>query len=211
MGNNGAATMNWDGYEIYDPGAFGPLHALPRTEARRAFNKLMDAKPGRIQMLHWLLNANGAELAGTSAGIQDLNDWFVANVQADPGKPGRLLPAWYSVVNDAALFLGDVMIQRCPGLRWEFYTWGKKNAFYQRHVIMGFTQVLSPKYGIDIDAMVAAYAHCIVASRGSVPHYGLITIRGVEIDLDAVTARMRPAKVERDAFLRWVKLAESQA
>lgn len=25
--------------------------------------------------------------------------------------PGRLLPAWYSLVNDVALFLGDVMIQ----------------------------------------------------------------------------------------------------
>jgi hypothetical protein len=28
--------------------------------------------------------------------------------------PGRLLPVWYSVVNDVALFLGDVMIQRFP-------------------------------------------------------------------------------------------------
>ena len=211
MGSSDAVTMNWDGYETYDPGVFGPLHTLPRAEARRAFNQLMDAKPGRIQMLRRLLKANGIELAGTDAGIQDLNDWFLANVEADPGKPGRLLPAWYSVVNDAALFLGDVMIQRCPGLRWEFFTWGKKNASYQRHVIMGFTQVPGAKYNIDIDAQVAAYAHCIVASRGSVPHYGRVTIRGVEIDMDAVTASMRPAGVERDAFLRWVSLSESRS
>jgi len=211
VGNNGAGSTNWDGYEIYHPGVFGPLHTLPRAEARRAFNQLMNAKPGRIQMLRRLLRANGVELAGTDAGIQDLNDWFLANVEADPGKPGRLLPAWYSVVNDVALFPGDVMIPRCPGLRWEFFTWGKKNASYQRHVIMGFTQVLNPKYDIDIDAAVAAYAHRIVASRGSVPHYGRVTVRGVEIDLDAVTASMRPAEVEKDAFWRWVKLAESQA
>jgi hypothetical protein len=51
---------------------------------------------------------------------------------------------------------------------------------------MGFTQVLNAKYDIDIDAAVAAYAYQIVASRGSVPHYGRVTVRGVEIDLDAV-------------------------
>jgi hypothetical protein len=74
----------------------------------------MEAKPRRIEMLGRLLKANGAELAGTDAGIQDLNDWFLANVEADPRKPGRLLPVWYSAVNDVALFLGDVMTQRCP-------------------------------------------------------------------------------------------------
>ena len=39
--------MNWDDYEIYHPGVFGPLHTLPRTEARRAFNARMEAKAGR--------------------------------------------------------------------------------------------------------------------------------------------------------------------
>jgi hypothetical protein len=36
-------------------------------------------------------------------------------------------------------------------------------------------------------------------------------VRGVEIDVDAVTASARPAEVQGDAFWRWVKLAESQA
>jgi hypothetical protein len=49
--------MNWDGYEIYHPGVFGPLDTLPRAEARRAFKQLMQAKPGRIEMLGRLLNA----------------------------------------------------------------------------------------------------------------------------------------------------------
>jgi hypothetical protein len=38
-----------------------------------------------------------------------------------------LLPDWYSVVNDLALFLGETMIERCSTLRWEFFTGGKKN------------------------------------------------------------------------------------
>ena len=204
-------SKNWDDYEIYHPGVFGPLNTLPRADARRAFNARIEAKPGRIEMLRRLLSANGIELASTDAAIQDLNDWFRASVEADPDQPGRLLPSWYSVVNDVALFLGDVMIERCPRLHWEFYTWGKKNVAYQRHVIMGFTQVPNPKYNIDIHRRVAAYGHRIVPSRGSVPHYGRVMVRGVEIDIDAVVRQGEPAEIEEDAFLHWVKLAESQA
>jgi hypothetical protein len=40
------------------------------------------------------------------------------------------MPEWYSVVHDVALFLGDLMIARCPELRWEFFTGGKKNVAY---------------------------------------------------------------------------------
>ena len=112
------------------------------------------------------------------------------------------------MVNDVALFLGDVLIERCPGLHWEFFTWGKKNAAYQRHVIMGFSRVPNPKYNIDIDAAVAAYGHRIVASRGSVPRYGSVTVRGTEIDIDAVTSQER-MEVENGAFCRWLKLAET--
>jgi len=78
---------------------------------------LMEAKPARIEMLRRLLRANRVELSSTDEGIQDLNDWFRANVEPDTEAPGRVLPDWYSVVNDAALFLGEAMIERCPGLR----------------------------------------------------------------------------------------------
>jgi hypothetical protein len=204
-------TVDWDGYEIYHPGVSAPLATLPRTEARRAFFKVMAEKAARIEMLGRLLAANGVELSGTDAGIQDLNDWFVANVEADPDNPGRLLPDWSSVVNDVALFLGDVIIQRCPDLRWEFYTGGKKNVSYQRHVIMGFSQVSNPKVNLDIDRRLAAYGHQIIASCGSVAHYGKVNLRGVEIDVNAAVARQPAWEVEPDAFWRWVKWAESQA
>lgn len=204
-------TVALDNYEVYHPGAFGPSNTLPRPGARRAFNLLMEAKPQRIGMLHRLLSANGIELSSADTAIQNVNDWFVLNVESDPGKPGRLKPDWYSVVNDIALFLGDVMIERCPGLRWEFYTWGRKNVSYQRPVIMGFTEVPNPKYNIDIDAAVASYGHRIVVSHGSVPHQGHVTIRGVEIDLDTVTTSAERPEIEADAFCRWLKLAERQA
>lgn len=158
-------------------------------------------------MLRRLLAANGVELETSDDAIQRLNDWFRANVEPDPDHPGRLLPDWYSVVNNVALFLGDVMIERCPGLRWEFYVWGKKNVSYQRHAIMGFSQIPDTKYSIDIDRRVAAYGHQIVASRGSVPTYGQVTVRGTEIDIDAVSARHGDPEIENDAFVRWVQIA----
>lgn len=206
-----ALSVDWDGYEVYHPGVFGPLNTLPREEARRAFNTLIEAKPGRIEMLRRLLKANGVDLTGTDVGLQDLNDWFRANVEADPGNPGRLLPEWYSVVNDVALFLGDVMIGRCPGLRWEFFTGGKKNVSYQRHVIMGFSRVPNTKYNLDVDRRVATYAHRIVANCGSVARYGHATVRGVEIDVDSAAARQVRTEVEDDAFWRWVNAAELEA
>lgn len=206
-----AVSMNWDDYEIYNPAVFGPLHTLPRADARRAFRRLMEAKPERVSMLRRLLRASGVELSGTDTAIQNLNDWFLANVEADPENPGRLLPEWYSATNDIALFLGDVIIERCPGLHWEFYIWGKKDVSYQRPVIMGFRRVTNPKYNIDIDAMVAAYGHRIISTRGSVPTYGQVTVRGVELDLDAVATKQWALEEERDAFLQWVKVAESKA
>jgi hypothetical protein len=175
-------NMEWDDYEIYQPGVFAPMHTLARREARQAFNRLMAAKPGRIQMLRRLLKANGVELGGTDAAVQDLNDWFRPNVQEDPQKPGRLLPIWYSVVNDIGLFLGDLMIARCLQLRWEFYTWGKKDVSYQRHVIMGFRHVPNPKYNIDIDRLVATYGYRIVAGED----------------------------VEEDAFWQWLREVEGR-
>ncbi|WP_322778621.1 hypothetical protein [Frankia sp. Cas4] len=159
-------SIDWDGYEIYHPGVFGPLNTLPRREARQAFVRLMEAKPARIVMLGRLLKANGVELGTDDAAIQDLNDWFRAGVQGDPDKPGRLLPDWYSVVNDVGLFLGDVMIERHPNLRWEFFTWGKKNVSYQHHVIMVFgTEDPKFKTNDDIDIAVAVYGHRIIGGE----------------------------------------------
>ncbi len=211
MGNRAVST-NWDGYETYHPGVFGPPKTLPRSEARLAFVRLMTAKPQRIEMLRRLLMASGVELSSADSAIQDVNDWFRVNVEADPDKPGRLLAEWYSVVNDVALFLGDAIIERCPRLHWEFFVWGKKNVSYQQPVIMGFSKVGNPKYNMDIDMVVAAYAHRIVASRGSISNYGRVIVRGVEIDIDAaMTDIRRSSEIEVDAFLRLVKIAESQA
>lgn len=205
-------SIDWNGYQLYHPGVHAPLDTLPRAAARQAFERLMQAKSARVEMLRQLLKANGVELNTSDAAIQDLNDWFYANVQPDPDDPGRLLPDWYSVVNDIALFLGEVMIERNPNLHWEFFTWGRKNVSYQRHVIMGFSTE-DPKFrtNIDIERNLATYGHRIVAQRGSVSTYGRVKVRGAEIDVDAVTAQRRNSEIETDAFWQWLQNAARRA
>lgn len=205
-------TIEWDSYEPYDPGFAGRLAELPRSEARQAFRRCMETKPARLEMLRDLLKANGIELENSDAAVQELNNWFVAELEADPERPGMLLPVWYSVVHDIALFLGDLLIERHPNLRWDFFTWGKKNVSYQTHAIMGFSTA-DPKLhaNIDPDRIVSQYAHQIVESRGSFPKYESVVIRGTTIDVDAATERFRDDAVETDMFCRWLRTIGKQA
>ncbi len=152
-------TIEWGDYELYDPGVSGDAGSLSRKEARWAFDKLMEERPLRVQMLAGLLQTNGLRLESSDEGVQALDDWFRENVEEDPEIPGRLLPEWYSVVTDIALFLGDVMIRRHTHLRWELFTAGRKSASYQRDVVMGFTRGGDPNMEIDVASQVAGHGH----------------------------------------------------
>lgn len=155
-------TVKWKGYEPFDPGFACPLRELPRREARKAFKVLMAAKSERIEQLRQLLANNGVELRESDEGLVELEAWFRREVRADPDQPDRLHPCWYAVVNDIALFLGDVIIDRAPGVRWVFYEWGAKNVSYQRHVLMGFSTSSNPKFNLDIDREVAALGYHVI-------------------------------------------------
>lgn len=205
-------SLDWDNYQLYIPDAPGPSNELPRREARQRYNKLMAHKAERIAELRKLVAASGVELGTSDPAIQDLNDWFYANVEPDPERPGRLLPEWYSVVVDISLFLGEVMIERHPHLHWAFFTWGKKDVAYQYPVIMGFRHSDPRRHvNIDLERIVAGYGHQIIESRGSIPTYGKAHVRGVEIDLDAAAARVRAGReVETDRFWRLLVNLASQ-
>jgi hypothetical protein len=106
----------------------------------------MATKAERLEMLGRLLAANGVVLGRTDEAVQELNDWFLAVVEADPEPPpGRIYWPWLSVCHDVAIFIGEVTIERHPNLHWEFDVWGKTGISYQRHVIMGFSGE-DPKY-----------------------------------------------------------------
>jgi hypothetical protein len=153
--------MQWSDYRVFDPGVDGPLNELPRRVARQAYDRLMDARAARIDELASLVGSNDIELRTDAAGIDRLEQWFRSEVTGDGA--GRLEPMWYSVVNDIGLFLGEVAIERHPHLHWAFFDQGKRDVAYQRHVIMGFTNVANKKFNVDFDLLVAQYGHRVVS------------------------------------------------
>ncbi|MDP9641168.1 hypothetical protein J2S53_001113 [Actinopolyspora lacussalsi] len=121
----------------------------------------MSEKPERLKVLREFLAWHGVELSSDDAGVQRLNDFFLAHVSEDPDSPGRLLPEWYSVALDMGLFLGDVMIERNPNLYWEFHTWGKKNTNYQKQVVAGFN-FPDPKYSVDPEGIIVIQGNRVI-------------------------------------------------
>jgi hypothetical protein len=203
-------SIVWDNYEFYDPGFPGVLTTnfgldqVPRVEARRVYKRCMATKPERLVMLERLLAANGVVLGRTDEAVQELNDWFVASVEPDPEPPpGQIDWPWLSVCHDVALFLGEVMIERHPNLRWEFFTWGgKRSVSYHRNVIMGFNSEDSgPLSNLVLYRTVKSYAVRIIESKGSIPVCGVVEVRGVKIDVDEILSFFRAEGVETDRFL----------
>ena len=197
--------MEWGDYEPFDLGIDGPLSELPRREARAAFRRWIDAKTARVDALAGLAARNGIALGDDDASVQALNDWYVAEVEADPDRePGWLTPHWYSVSDDIAMFLGDLMIRRHPALRWEFHVWGRRNIAYHEPVIMGFR---ARAVSFDLRRIVASYGHGVIGSQGSVRRHGVVLVRGVLVDVDEALSRQEPSPVEPAAFTRWLATA----
>jgi hypothetical protein len=204
-GQLASASVQWGAYDLYDPRVAAPLHTLPRREARLAYNTLMREKPERIDMLHRLLAANGIAFDETDAGIQALNDWFAANIEPSEDTPGRPAPVWFSVISDIALFLGEVIGIRSPGVHWEFCTSGGKHfVYYQQAVLVGFSRY--PRWQLGVESIIAGYGHRLVQARGSIPHYGMVTVRGMAIDVDRLTALAHMPPDEPDYFLKCLKV-----
>jgi hypothetical protein len=151
-------SVNWDDYEPFDPGVGQPLHELPRSEARAVYERMMAAKPERIEMLKGLLAVNGIDLDGTDEAVQAMNDWFRAELEPNPRDPGEPARLWSGVAYDIGLYLGDLLIERAPALEWRFFDKGKRDLSYQHPVIMGF-DVPNPKYNVDLPWAVRMYAY----------------------------------------------------
>lgn len=169
-------TLKWDGYEPYSPLLPRPHNELSRSEAKAEYKNLMASRSERRDELENLLRANGQQLLTDDQGLGALNDWFIANVEASSANAGGPSSWWFAVINDLALFLGDVIIERAPNLRWELFTGGKRDISYQRPVIMGFSKVKNPKYNLDVDRLLVTWAH--QAIKGDEP----------KIDMQSVVA-----------------------
>jgi hypothetical protein len=154
-------TTNWDGYEIYRPLVAGRPNDMARADARAEYDYIMASRTERHAQLQQLFQNNGVVCGETDVAVQGINDWFVASVEADPDHAGRLKTEWYSVAMDLGLFLGDIIVNSVPGLHWQLFAGGKRDASYQHHVVMGFNSP-NPKYKVDLEAAVVGTAHRIV-------------------------------------------------
>lgn len=140
-----------------------PLHEVDRATARRFFDDLMAARERRKAALEELLAINGASISTDDVGLQRLDDWYAGNVEASADERGRLAPRWYAVGLDIGLYLGDAVIERSPGVRWELFTAGRRDVSYQRPVLLGFKGVENPNHNVDPEVVVGGHGRRIVA------------------------------------------------
>lgn len=96
-------SVDWAGYE-----PFVPARPSARPQSARCSS------------------GTGIAPADDDESIQSVNDWFRGHVEPDPSDGRRLRPLWYAVVNDLALWLGDVIVARNPSVEWRFFTHGHR-------------------------------------------------------------------------------------
>lgn len=160
---------SWAEYPLNESMPWWSLAELPRSVARAEFEQSMRQKPDRIAILHTLLANSGIEFDGSDKSVQSLNDWFIETM-VPVADSNHLDRRSQSVCEDVALLLGDLMIDRHPELRWDFFVWGKKNVSYQSHVIMGFS-LEDPKWhsNLGLSRIVYGYGIQVLDSRRGLP------------------------------------------
>jgi hypothetical protein len=209
---DGESVTDWTNYTPGDDVLSPWVQKPSKKRAREAFDELMANIPERIDMLRALVGSDGTRLDYDRDSVQQLNDWLVSHVEADPSHPGRLRDPWYSVCTDIALYLGEFMIRESPSLHWELFMRLPSATTYLQPVIMGF-RAENPKFhpNIEIDRRVSSYAHEVIARQGSVRERPPITVRGVTVDVAKISAKMREEPLRRTAFVDWVDKAAARA
>lgn len=153
-------------YTLMDLGVTKPLYAVERQEAERVFDLRMRKVRERIEQLSLAMEADGVKLTRDDKGLDALDGWFRSLLRsAREQSPGEMPIVIFSLINDIGLFLGDVIVERCPTLRWALCKGDKREAAYQKHVIIGFRNVSDPDYYIDVDGVVATYALKLFAEK----------------------------------------------
>jgi hypothetical protein len=187
--------VEWDEYTPNDAGVQPPLRdPAPRDEARVAYERLMATKRNRLEALRRLLAANGIDLETSDDGIQRLNDWFREYVEADPADSRRVSGLWRSVIADVALFLGEVIIERTPGVEWRFFDRPpKEHLGYRRPVLTGF-DVPNPSYYTYPEWLVSSYAHGLLGTLRTRDPDRFVRIVAIEVARGGSAHKHHPAR-----------------
>jgi hypothetical protein len=122
----------------------------------------MAARPERRRQLEAVLSSNHIAVGTDDEGLQALNDWYRANVEASRHERARLSARWYAIGLDIGLYLGEAIIERAPSIEWRLFTHGRSNLSYHRPVLMGFSGVRNPKSNVDPELLVGTYGHQLI-------------------------------------------------
>lgn len=187
IGTLGSAPrgMGWSSYQRYGSGVEALLGELSPIRALVALERLMVGGDERIAALRALLLAHGMCLDGGDESIRRMNQWFVRHVEGSRPER-RLLPVWYSVVNDVALYLGHLLVSRTRTLRWLFdiengilrypaagLTDRGARTYVHPGLIIAFPIGADRHYRLHLDEMVAGYGHAVLAGHHVDPDYFL--------------------------------------
>ncbi|WP_237158285.1 hypothetical protein [Mycobacteroides franklinii] len=130
---------NWDGYEPFAPiGGQTWWADLSKEDAVRRCEDIASRTDERMAALAALTRVNGFELGSAPKDIENLSQWLIYSVE-DAGL-NTYRPGWESVVDDIAIFLGHILIDRIPHLHWTVNIKGTRRTtpHFQETVLGGF-------------------------------------------------------------------------
>ena len=115
----------------------------------------------------------GIKLNYSERSLEQLDEFFpriVIDDQQDngelPSKTSRPSPEAFSLCNDIGMYLGEMLRQCSSTLHWELLTWNKRDVYYHRPVILGFSKVKNRNFSVDFYDMLCGYAFRLVRGRG---------------------------------------------
>jgi hypothetical protein len=145
-------------YSIFDPHIDRPLHELSREEAKDAYKWFISQKGLRKEELLRLCKERGVFITEPVVFLEKLHDFFIHEIKLDGIKdtPSNYI---YSLCNDIAIYMGELLIENASNIKWCFFIKGKSHIYYQRPVLIGFENVKNKNYCIDFDYLLCQYAH----------------------------------------------------
>lgn len=175
----------WGAYQRHGSGVERLLSELSPIRALVALERLLVGREERLAALRSLLAAYDIRLEGSDESIRRMNQWFVRQVEGDRTQR-RLDPAWYSVVNDVALYLGQLLVARTRTLRWLFDVENGAlqypaaglvdrggRTYVHPGLIIAFPVGHDRLYRLPLDELIASYGHAVLCGQHVDPDYFL--------------------------------------
>ncbi|MEU5943160.1 DUF6278 family protein [Micromonospora sp. NPDC047548] len=132
------------------------LREASPEEARTAYRNFLASIDDRLAQLARLVGESGLRLDLTDASVDDLEQWFVSNIERHLDDPRKLSRITNSLAIDLGIYFGEVMIRRSPALAWLQWP-DSASPMFQRQVI-SFSEVdTRDGWGVDICMLVASY------------------------------------------------------